>query len=177
MAQDYTITQVKVRNGGFTIPAAIRRRYGIEPGSKVTFVGLGDDIYLLPPIPEEVLRRWQSLEREEAVRMARWIVETYRWEGISASAVSGGEVGGPAEEYAYVALATVSRKGRVVVPASLREQGDGRLRDMVSVADADGTIYLFPSLRDPIREARGMLAGKPDLIALLLEERAGERRL
>ncbi len=179
MASGYTITQVKVRNGRFTIPASIRRRYGIEPGSQVTFVGLGNSIYLLPPIPEEVLRRWQSLEGEEAVRMARQIVETYRWEA-GTPAPPGEEVeamdrGAPAEEYAFVALATVSRRGQVVIPAPLRVRMNGRLKDRIGVADADGTIYLFSPLRDPIREARGMFAGEPNLLVLLLEERARER--
>ena len=165
---------MKVRNGGFTIPAAIRRRYGIEPGSKVTFVGLGDDIYLLPPIPEEVLRRWQSLEREEAVRMARWIVETYRWEGVSAPAVSGEEAGGSAEGYAYVALATVSRRGRVVIPASLRERGNGRMGETASIVVAEERAYITLDLKDPIDAAYGMLAGGPDYLRLLVEEHARE---
>nr|HID14477.1 AbrB/MazE/SpoVT family DNA-binding domain-containing protein [Anaerolineae bacterium] len=82
-APSYSITQVKVYNGGFVIPAHIRKRYGIEPGSTVTFVGVDDCIYLLPPIPEEVLRKWQSLEGEEAVQMARELVETYEWKAVN----------------------------------------------------------------------------------------------
>ncbi len=82
-APGYSITQVKVsRKGWFVIPARIRKRYGIEPGSRVTFVGLGDCIYMLPPIPGEVLHRLQSSGGKEAVQMARELVETYRWKAV-----------------------------------------------------------------------------------------------
>jgi hypothetical protein len=48
-------------------------------------------------------------------------------------------------------------------------------KETVSVADADGRLYVFPALQDPVRESRGMLAGEPDLVRILLEERAVER--
>ena len=77
--------------------------------------------------------------------------------------------------YAYVATAKVSRKGWVVIPAVLRVRRSIMATGSVSVADADGQLYVFPALRDPVRDSRGMLAGKPDLTRLLLEERAAER--
>ncbi len=83
-APGYSITQVKVsKKGWFVIPAHVRKRYGIEPGSTVTFVGVDDCIHILPPLPEEVLRQWQSLEGEEAVRVARELVEIYQWKAVN----------------------------------------------------------------------------------------------
>lgn len=82
-APTFTLDRVKVsKKGWFVIPAHIRKRYGITPGSRVTFVDVDDCIHLLPAIPEEVLRKWQSLEGEAAVQMARELVETYQWEAV-----------------------------------------------------------------------------------------------
>jgi len=43
---------------------------------------------------------------------------------------------------------------------------------MVELVDAGGKIIIFPTVKDPIGEARGMLAGGASLTQELLAERA-----
>jgi bifunctional DNA-binding transcriptional regulator/antitoxin component of YhaV-PrlF toxin-antitoxin module len=80
----FSITQVPIsEEGEFIIPEHIRERYGIEDGSTITFVKIGNCIHILPAIPEEALRRWQEAEGDEAVRVAQELVETYRWKVVN----------------------------------------------------------------------------------------------
>lgn len=73
---------------------------------------------------------------------------------------------------ARVMRAKVSAKGWVVIPAPLRRKYGIEPGMMVEIEDADGKIVIFPGSRDPIKEARGMLAGGPSLTEELLAERA-----
>ena len=51
------ITKLQVRrNGALTLPAVLRRKYGIEVGDVVTLIDLGDGSILLTPIVTQVDR-------------------------------------------------------------------------------------------------------------------------
>nr|HID14476.1 hypothetical protein [Anaerolineae bacterium] len=78
--------------------------------------------------------------------------------------------------YAYVASAKVSCKGWAVIPALLRARhGVRKKKDTVNVVDADGKLYIFPALEDPVRESRGMLGEAADWMAReLIKEHARE---
>ena len=70
---------------------------------------------------------------------------------------------------------TVSTKGWVVIPREIRERYNIRPGDKVHIVDYAGRIAIIPAMKDPIREARGMLKGGRSLTGLLLEERRHER--
>lgn len=74
-------------------------------------------------------------------------------------------------------VATVSAKGWVVIPAPLRRRYRIEPGQKVRIVDYGNVLSLVPEMKDPIREARGFLAGdgKP-LTEMLLEERARERK-
>ncbi len=77
--------------------------------------------------------------------------------------------------YTYVVPAKVSRKGWVVIPSLLRARYGVRKKKTVSVVDADGKLYVFPALEDPVRESRGMLGEAADWMAReLIKEHARE---
>ncbi|HEV7670090.1 MAG TPA: AbrB/MazE/SpoVT family DNA-binding domain-containing protein [Thermoanaerobaculia bacterium] len=72
-------------------------------------------------------------------------------------------------------FATVSAKGWIVIPAELRRKYHIEPGGQIRIVDYGGTLGLVPALEDPIREARGALAGKTSLTQALLEERRRER--
>lgn len=74
-----------------------------------------------------------------------------------------------------VTTATVSSKGWIVIPAELRRKYHIEPGGQVRIVDYGGTLALVPALEDPIREARGMLAGKTSLTRALLAERRREK--
>jgi len=69
---------------------------------------------------------------------------------------------------------TVSKKGWVVIPREIRERYSIRPGDKVQVVDYAGRIAIIPAMKDPIREAMGMLKGGPSLTSDLLAERRRE---
>jgi len=71
---------------------------------------------------------------------------------------------------------TVSSRGAVVIPAQYRRKYDLRPGQKIRVVDYGGGLSLFPALKDPIKHARGLLAGGPSLTKALLRERARERQ-
>ena len=66
---------------------------------------------------------------------------------------------------------TISSKGWVVIPADLRKKYGLKPGDSVNVVDYGGVLSLVPVLKDPVRAARGMLAGAGPLLDDLIEER------
>ena len=70
--------------------------------------------------------------------------------------------------------AKVSTGGWVVIPAPLRKKYGLEPGSTLEIFDAEGRIILFPSMKDPIEEACGMLAEGPSLAQDLLDERAKE---
>ncbi|MDR7540474.1 MAG: AbrB/MazE/SpoVT family DNA-binding domain-containing protein [Armatimonadota bacterium] len=73
-----------------------------------------------------------------------------------------------------MATVTVSKKGWVVIPREIRQRYGIRPGDRVQVVDYAGRIAIIPAMKDPIREARGMLKRGPSLTEALLEERRQE---
>jgi AbrB family looped-hinge helix DNA binding protein len=73
-----------------------------------------------------------------------------------------------------MAVATVSSKGWVVIPADLRKKYGLESGKQVMVVDYGGVLALVPALDDPIAQAQGLLAGGPSLTGALLRDRAGE---
>ena len=70
---------------------------------------------------------------------------------------------------------TVSKKGWVVIPRDIRERHGIKPGDKVVIVDYAGRIAIFPAMKDPVREIRGLLKGEPSLTQALLEERRKER--
>ncbi len=70
---------------------------------------------------------------------------------------------------------TVSKKGWVVIPRDIRERYGIKPGDKVVIVDYAGRIAIFPAMKDPVREIRGLLKGGPSLTQALLEERRKER--
>ncbi len=68
----------------------------------------------------------------------------------------------------------VSRKGWVVIPRDIRERHGIRPGDRVHIIDYAGRIAIVPALKNPIRQGRGLLTGRPSLTGALLEERPRE---
>jgi AbrB family looped-hinge helix DNA binding protein len=70
---------------------------------------------------------------------------------------------------------TISSKGWVVIPAELRKKYGLKPGDVVNIVDYGGVLALVPALADPVRDAKGMLAGSGSLTELLLNGRRKER--
>lgn len=71
--------------------------------------------------------------------------------------------------------ATVSAKGWVVIPAALRRRYHIESGQEIGIVDYGGTLALVLPLADPVREARGLLAGETSLTEALLEDRRRDR--
>jgi AbrB family looped-hinge helix DNA binding protein len=71
---------------------------------------------------------------------------------------------------------TVSEKGWVVIPAELRRKYNLHPGAEVSVVDYGGVLALVPTMRNPARQAAGMLKGRTSLTRTLLAEHTRERR-
>ena len=72
--------------------------------------------------------------------------------------------------------AKVSAKGWIVIPAALRRRYNIEPGQTIQIVDYGGVLSLVPSLRDPVGDARGMLADSgASLTAALLDERRRER--
>lgn len=69
---------------------------------------------------------------------------------------------------------TISSKGWVVIPAELRKKYGLKPGDAVVVVDYGGVLALVPALKDPIREAMGMMKSDDSLAKALVEERRNE---
>jgi len=72
---------------------------------------------------------------------------------------------------------TISEKGQISIPVSLRRRYGLKKGDRLVVEEADGAIVLRPLPRHPLLALRGRLkgAGNERLTDLLLKERAAER--
>jgi AbrB family looped-hinge helix DNA binding protein len=72
----YTITE----KGTVTIPAEIRRKYGLKKGSRVKFIETDEGILLVPIIPLEDLFGVDKDAKETVYRMVRELQEERRRE-------------------------------------------------------------------------------------------------
>jgi len=70
---------------------------------------------------------------------------------------------------------TVSAKGWIIIPESLREKYGLRQGRQVQLVDQGDLLALVPLPADPVKSLHGMLKGGPSLTEELLAERARER--
>jgi len=70
-------------------------------------------------------------------------------------------------------MATVKTllKGQVVIPADLRKKYHIEPGTVLQVMEYGGIIYLIPPVKNPIREACGILPSRPSLSEKILKER------
>ena len=71
---------------------------------------------------------------------------------------------------------TISNKGWVVIPAELRKKYSLEPGSEVNLVDYGGVLAIVPAMKNPIKEAAGMLKGGTSLTQALLAERQKERR-
>lgn len=71
-------------------------------------------------------------------------------------------------------VTTVSAKGWVVIPKTLRQKYELNPGTKVRFVDYRGTIYVIPIPDDPIEALHGRYAGGPSMTADLLAERERE---
>ena len=69
---------------------------------------------------------------------------------------------------------TLSQKGRVVIPAEIRNKYNLRPGSSIRMVDYGGVLSLIPALENPARQGFGLLKGGKSLTKALLEERAKE---
>ena len=74
-------------------------------------------------------------------------------------------------------IATVTTKGQLVIPSSLRRRHGIRQGTQVVFLEEDQRIILQPLTAEFLRKLRGSLKGEPSPLKLLLEDRKRERRL
>ena len=74
-----------------------------------------------------------------------------------------------------MSVATLSSKGWIVIPASVRKKYGLNPGDQIQIVDYGGLLVIVPAKKNPIQEAIGMLHGENSLTDALLEEHARER--
>jgi len=70
---------------------------------------------------------------------------------------------------------SVSNKGWVVIPAELRRKYGLKPGTEVRIVDYGGVLAIIPAMRDPVRQAAGMLKTGRKITDALLEEHRSER--
>ncbi|MCL5987066.1 MAG: AbrB/MazE/SpoVT family DNA-binding domain-containing protein [Actinobacteria bacterium] len=70
--------------------------------------------------------------------------------------------------------ARTSVKGQIVIPSELRKKYNILPGSEVIITDGNGKILIFPLMKDPVKEARGILKGSTSLTEALLRERKVE---
>lgn len=71
---------------------------------------------------------------------------------------------------------TISEKGWVVIPAELRKKYSLVPGAEVTLVDYGGVLAIIPTMKDPVKQAAGMLKGGVSLTKTLLEEHRKERK-
>ena len=72
-------------------------------------------------------------------------------------------------------ITTVSEKGWIVIPKEIRDRYGLTKGSKVVVVDWGGQIYMFPAMKDPLHDAKGIFKDGPSLTDALLEERREAR--
>jgi len=70
---------------------------------------------------------------------------------------------------------SVSNKGWVVIPAELRRKYGLKPGTEVRIVDYGGVLAIIPAMREPVRQAAGMLKTGEKITDVLLEEHRSER--
>jgi len=71
---------------------------------------------------------------------------------------------------------TISNKGWVVIPAELRKKYALEPGSEVTLVDYGGVLAIIPALKDPAKQAGGILKGGASLTKSLLAEHEKERK-
>jgi len=71
---------------------------------------------------------------------------------------------------------TISNKGWVVIPAELRKKYALEPGSEVTLVDYGGVLAIIPALKDPAKQAAGILKGGASLTKSLLAEHEKERK-
>jgi AbrB family looped-hinge helix DNA binding protein len=74
-----------------------------------------------------------------------------------------------------MASAIISEKGWIVIPVELRKKYELRPGAHVVFVDYGGVLAIVPALKEPVREAAGMVKGGRSLLQALRKEHARER--
>ncbi len=74
-----------------------------------------------------------------------------------------------------MAVATISAKGWLVIPAELRKKYDLQPGSRVMLVDYGGVLAIVPAMENPVEQSAGMLKGGESLTKALRAERAKER--
>ena len=70
---------------------------------------------------------------------------------------------------------SISNKGWVVIPAELRRKYGLKPGTEVRIVDYGGVLAIIPAMREPVRQAAGMLKTGRKITDALLEEHRSER--
>lgn len=136
--------------GQVPIPADMRRRHAIEPGSQVELREEGDRLYVESPVAKEARATLPSDSTSpEAMGSASW--ET------------------------RLGSSRMTSKGQITVPAEVRERHGFKPGERVSFREVDGRVIVEPATAS-MRRLRGMFAhlrvGKAPLTIEEMEEAA-----
>jgi AbrB family looped-hinge helix DNA binding protein len=74
-----------------------------------------------------------------------------------------------------MSVVKVSQKGQIVIPSPLRKKYGIHPQSEVLITEMNGKIVIIPMLKDPVKEARGLLKDGRSLTKALLAERRKER--
>jgi len=75
-----------------------------------------------------------------------------------------------------MAVAQLSTKGQIVIPAQIRRKYGLRPKSKVEIFDIEGQIILCPLPEDPIEAAEGFLTSEKSVLEMTREARSEERR-
>lgn len=72
-------------------------------------------------------------------------------------------------------LTSVTEKGQIVIPASLRRKFHLKKGSKVRIEERDGVIMILkPLVDDPVEKTKGILKSKTSLLKSLLDDRKKE---
>lgn len=74
-------------------------------------------------------------------------------------------------------FAKVTQKGQVLIPAPIRKKLGITRGSKLKVEEHEGEVILKPLLKNPIKQARGILKGGKSALNELLQSRKEESRL
>ena len=74
-----------------------------------------------------------------------------------------------------MAVAQLSTKGQIVIPARIRRKYGLRPKSKVEIFDIEGQIILCPLPEDPIEAAEGFLTSEKPVSEMMREARTEER--
>lgn len=70
--------------------------------------------------------------------------------------------------------AKILKNGQLAIPNQIRKKFGLKPGDSVKFFDYDGAIHIIPSVKNPVKQAIGILPRRPSLGGKLLKDRARE---